>query len=89
MDKFNITTKDWIEYDGNTWIYINGKKFRRFEADLFPELLGFNTTRKERGKSFSELLKEAMSGVCCAFPVVFVSPGGCGRGSLHLKLIWV
>ena len=72
MEKFNLTTKYFIGYDGNTWIYVNGKKFRRYEADLFPELLGFNTTRKERGKSFSELLKEGMNGVCCAFLVVFV-----------------
>ncbi len=88
MEKFNLTTKDFIEYDGNTWIYVNGKKLRRYKADLFPELLGFNTTREEQGKSYSELLKEGMKGVCCAFFVVFVlySKGGGGVTSPEIDM---
>ncbi len=85
VKKFNLTTNDIVEYDGNTWIYINGKKIRRFVADAFPDLLGFNITRKERGKSSSQLLTEAMKGVCFPFRgVLFHNPEGWG---LHLKLI--
>ncbi|XP_072020358.1 L-amino-acid oxidase-like [Amphiura filiformis] len=57
---FNLPTNDFISYNGNTWYYINGKKIRTSIVAENPDVLGFNTSRREKGKSSLQLITEAM-----------------------------
>ncbi|XP_072036075.1 L-amino-acid oxidase-like [Amphiura filiformis] len=60
VKQFNLTTNNFIDHDGNTWYYINGKKIRTAVVDEKPDVLGFNTSSKETGKTPSELTSEAL-----------------------------
>ena len=59
MEHFNLSTSPYVTHDENTFFYINGKKIKRSLVDENPDILGFNTTSEEKGKSAYELLSQA------------------------------
>ena len=54
-----MSTSLYVDHDENTYIYINGQKFKRSLVDENPDILGYNTTAEEKGKSAYELLSKA------------------------------
>ncbi|XP_072035398.1 L-amino-acid oxidase-like [Amphiura filiformis] len=63
VNHFNLTTNNYFDHDGNTWYYINGKKIRTAVVDENPDVLGFNTSSKEKGKTPGELTSEGLKAI--------------------------
>ena len=53
----------FIVRSNHTWYYVNGVKHRTDDVINNPDLLGFNTNDKEKGKTADDLLNEAIKQV--------------------------
>lgn len=58
--KLNVELRNFIMDDNNTYILVNGVKKRNYEVKNNPDILKYNVTESEKGKSAEQLLKQAL-----------------------------
>ena len=64
MDKLNLQLNHFVQDDINTYYLVNGllKKTHAVESD--PDILNYNLTGEEKGKSAAQLFSQALWKVC-------------------------
>lgn len=55
IDKFKVKTSPFTMGNPKTYYFLNGRKFRKAEADANPDALGFETAPHEKGKTVDQL----------------------------------
>lgn len=55
LEKFNLQTQDFMMGNPNTYAYIGGVKHKMSEVQKNPDVLGFETSTKEKGKLAGDL----------------------------------
>ncbi len=55
IDKFKIKTAPFTMGNSKAYYFLNGRKFRKAEADANPDALGFETAPHEKGKTVDQL----------------------------------
>ncbi|NWX43953.1 OXLA oxidase, partial [Steatornis caripensis] len=60
IKQFNLKLNPFIQTDNNTWYFVNGTRARAAEVNRNPDILKYPVKPSERGKSASELYREAM-----------------------------
>uniref|UniRef100_A0A8B9QAH6 Amine oxidase n=1 Tax=Apteryx owenii TaxID=8824 RepID=A0A8B9QAH6_APTOW len=58
--QFDLKLNPFIQTDKNTWYLVNGIQARAEEVDRNPDILKYPVNPSERGKSASQLYKEAL-----------------------------
>jgi monoamine oxidase len=60
IDKFKIKTSPFTMGNPRAYYYLNGRKFRKADADANPDSLGFDLAPPERGKTADQLWAAAI-----------------------------
>jgi monoamine oxidase len=60
ITKFGLATNDFTMDNPNGYYYIGGSRVRAAEAQARPELLGFDTSERERGKTAGQMYTAAI-----------------------------
>ncbi|XP_040398704.1 L-amino-acid oxidase isoform X1 [Cygnus olor] len=58
--QFNLKLNPFLHTDNNTWYFVNGVRVRAGEVDRNPNILNYTLHPSERGKSASQLYREAL-----------------------------
>lgn len=58
--QFDLKLNPFIQTDNNTWYFVNGVRARTGEVDRNPDILNYALHPSERGKSASQLYREAL-----------------------------
>ncbi|XP_030366638.1 L-amino-acid oxidase [Strigops habroptila] len=58
--QFDLKLNPFIQTDDNTWYLVNGTRVRAKEVNRNPNILKYPLKRSERGKSASQLYREAL-----------------------------
>ncbi|XP_066842811.1 L-amino-acid oxidase isoform X1 [Anser cygnoides] len=58
--QFNLKLNPFLLTDNNTWYFVNGVRVRAGEVDRNPNILNYTLHPSERGKSASQLYREAL-----------------------------
>ncbi|XP_006839896.1 PREDICTED: L-amino-acid oxidase-like [Chrysochloris asiatica] len=61
IHKLGLKLNKFIQYDPNTWYFINGKRYRTWEVKANPELLGYSVNPTEKGKSAINLFHQSIT----------------------------
>ncbi|XP_004705314.2 L-amino-acid oxidase-like [Echinops telfairi] len=61
IQKLGLKLNKFIQYDPNTWYFINGKRYRAWEVKANPELLGYSVHPTEKGKSAINLFHQSIN----------------------------
>ncbi|XP_015253335.1 PREDICTED: L-amino-acid oxidase-like [Cyprinodon variegatus] len=59
-EKLNVTFRNFTMDDNNTYYFVNGVKKRNHEVKKNPDILGYNVTKEEKGKSAEQLLEQSL-----------------------------
>lgn len=81
--KLGLKLNKFIQYDGNTWYLINRKRYRAREVKANPELLGYSTSPREKGKNAMTLFYQSIAKVIPAS-----SLPGLGENRVWPKATW-
>lgn len=63
VKKLGLKLNKFIQYDGNTWYLINGRRHRAREVQENPEVLGYALSPTEKGKSPTNLFHQSIAKV--------------------------
>lgn len=63
IKKLGLKLNKFIQYDGNTWYLINGRRHRSKEVQDHPEILGYSLSPTEEGKSPTKLFHQSIAKV--------------------------
>lgn len=69
--KLGLKLNKFLQYDDNTWYFINRKRYRAREIKANPELLGYSMNPREKGKNAINLFYQSLGKVTSAS---FLSP---------------
>ncbi|KAM6233282.1 L-amino-acid oxidase [Porphyrio hochstetteri] len=58
--QFNLKLNPFLQSDSNAWYFINGSRVRAREVESNPDVLGYPVKPSERGRSASQLYREAL-----------------------------
>ncbi|NWH48279.1 OXLA oxidase, partial [Fregata magnificens] len=58
--QFKLKLNPFIQTDDNTWYFLNGTRTRAGEVNKNPDILNYPVAPSERGKSASQLYREAL-----------------------------
>lgn len=83
VKKLGLKLNKFIQYDGNTWYLINGKRHRSREVQDNPGVLGYSMSPTEKAKSPSNLFDQSIAKVPPASPL----PGS-GKKKFWPKVTW-
>ncbi|KFV56565.1 L-amino-acid oxidase, partial [Tyto alba] len=61
IKQFDLKLNPFIQTDNKTWYFINGTRTRAEEVDRNPNILNYTVKPSERGKSASQLYREALN----------------------------
>lgn len=61
--QFDLKLNPFIQTDDNAWYFVNGIRTRAGEVNRNPNILNYTVKPSERGKSASELYREALNRV--------------------------
>ncbi|XP_022351816.1 L-amino-acid oxidase-like [Enhydra lutris kenyoni] len=61
IKKLGLKLNKFIQYDGNTWYLINGRRHRSKEVQDHPEILGYSLSPTEEGKSPTKLFHQSIA----------------------------
>ncbi|XP_030633971.1 L-amino-acid oxidase-like [Chanos chanos] len=56
----NLELNEFIEEDINTYYYVNGLRHKTYKVNVNPDVLNYNVSDREKGKSASELFDMAL-----------------------------
>ncbi|XP_037227984.1 L-amino-acid oxidase [Falco rusticolus] len=59
--QFGLKLNPFIQTDDNTWYFVNGTLVRTKEVNRRPDILNYTVKPSERGKSASQLYREALN----------------------------
>ncbi|KAM6364652.1 L-amino-acid oxidase [Pluvialis apricaria] len=59
--QFDLKLNPFIQTDNNTWYFVNGTRIRAEEVNRNPNILNYTVKPSERGKSASQLYREALN----------------------------
>ena len=68
VKKFGLKMNKFIQHDNNTWYLFNGQRYRAWEVEANPEILGYSTDPTEKNKTAQTLFDQAVIKVpatCC------------------------
>lgn len=68
VEKFGLKLNKFIQHDNNTWYLFKGQRYRAWEVDANPEILGYPTNPTEKNKTAQNLFDQAVIKVPAAFP---------------------
>lgn len=71
--QFDLKLNPFIQTDNSTWYFVNGTRIRAEEVDRNPKILNYTVEPSERGKSASQLYREALNKVCAHGEVMLPS----------------
>lgn len=71
--QFDLKLNPFIQTDDNTWYFVNGTRIRAEEVNRNPKILNYTVEPSERGKSASQLYREALNKVCAHGEVMLPS----------------
>ncbi|XP_041507042.1 L-amino-acid oxidase-like [Microtus oregoni] len=60
VKKFGLKLNKFIQYDNNTWYLFNGQRYRAWEVEANPEILGYPTDPTEKNKTAQNLFYQAV-----------------------------
>uniref|UniRef100_A0A8C2NDA0 Amine oxidase n=1 Tax=Capra hircus TaxID=9925 RepID=A0A8C2NDA0_CAPHI len=58
--KLGLKLNKFLQYDDNTWYFINRKRYRAREIKANPELLGYSMNPREKGKNAINLFYQSL-----------------------------
>ncbi|ELW62119.1 L-amino-acid oxidase [Tupaia chinensis] len=61
VKKLGLKLNEFIQSNNNTWIFINGHRYRTWEVKANPELLGYSLNSRERGMSAADLFYQSIN----------------------------
>ena len=61
VSRFGLETSDFTMDNPNAYLYMGGNKVRASEAQVRPELLGFEVSEQERGKTAGQMYTAAIA----------------------------
>lgn len=61
VERFGLPVADFTASSAEAYLYLNGHRMRRREADEDPDALGYDTVGEERGRSIFTLWDEALA----------------------------
>lgn len=61
--QFDLKLNPFIQTDDNTWYFVKGTRTRAEEVNRNPDILNYTVKPSERGKSASQLYREALNEV--------------------------
>jgi monoamine oxidase len=61
VSRFGLETSDFTMDNPNGWLYMGGNKVRASEAQEHPEVLGFEVSERERGKTAGQMYNAAIA----------------------------
>ncbi|XP_060975745.1 L-amino-acid oxidase-like [Dama dama] len=67
--KLGLKLNKFLQYNDNTWYFINRKRYRAREIKANPELLGYSMNPREKGKSAINLSYQSIGKVTPASPL--------------------
>ncbi|NXJ01020.1 OXLA oxidase, partial [Psophia crepitans] len=59
--QFDLKLNPFIQTDGNAWYFVNGTRARAKDVDRNPNIFNYPVKPSERGKSASQLYREALN----------------------------
>lgn len=62
--ELGVKLKEFIMYDPNTFYLINGHRQRTYTVQTNPDVLNYNVSKSEKGKTAEKLLQQALQKVC-------------------------
>lgn len=62
--QFDLKLNPFRQTDDNAWYFVNGIRARVAEVNRNPDILNYTLRPSERGKSASQLYREALQSVC-------------------------
>ncbi|KAK7803440.1 hypothetical protein U0070_023750 [Myodes glareolus] len=60
VEKFGLKLNKFIQHDNNTWYLFNNQRYRAWEVDANPEILGYPTNPTEKNKTAQNLFDQAV-----------------------------
>ncbi|KAM7324420.1 hypothetical protein ACRRTK_016725 [Alexandromys fortis] len=60
VKKFGLKLNKFIQHDNNTWYLFNGRRYRAWEVEANPEILGYPTDPTEKNKTAQSLFYQAV-----------------------------
>ncbi|KAH0516456.1 L-amino-acid oxidase, partial [Microtus ochrogaster] len=60
VKKFGLKMNKFIQHDNNTWYLFNGQRYRAWEVEANPEILGYSTDPTEKNKTAQNLFDQAV-----------------------------
>lgn len=64
IKQFDLKLNPFIQTDNNAWYFVNGTRARAEEVNRNPDIFNYPVKPSERGKSASQLYREALKKVC-------------------------
>uniref|UniRef100_A0A8C0BAT8 Amine oxidase n=1 Tax=Buteo japonicus TaxID=224669 RepID=A0A8C0BAT8_9AVES len=87
--QFDLKLNPFIQTDDNTWYFVNGTRIRAEEVNRNPKILNYTVEPSERGKSASQLYREALNKVRAMssswlFKEYLIKVGNLSRGAVQM-----
>lgn len=79
--KLQLSLNPFIQDDINTYYYVNGVLQKTYAVENNPNVLRYNVTENEKGKSAARLFSDALWKVCAPLTEGFTALGGHMRSS--------
>uniref|UniRef100_A0A8C9EYV1 Amine oxidase n=1 Tax=Pavo cristatus TaxID=9049 RepID=A0A8C9EYV1_PAVCR len=86
MSILELKLNPFRQTDDNAWYFVNGIQARVAEVNRNPDILNYTLRESERGKSASQLYREALHSVCGhqGSPEYLIKVGNLSRGAVQM-----